>query len=256
MKKRLVVYMMATVLCTAFGIAGCGQSAQKGQTAAAVTPASDSPTDSTETGTEVNVDEEIQQGTTEVQTSDGTSLDVEHLSKEQSAMLAVMDSLNMCMEENTCEYEPENPDFFWKALYYTVGNYPDIRDNRSSGLLVENQEEACYEVDSRLLREYATGLFEDYSDLLELPADSVVTQGSDDSYYKLPLGDRGLSNGKIVSWVQNADGTNLVETQLIDPSDNTIIADYKYTLVVNPYAQAVSAPLFTYTVRSVEKVQN
>ena len=50
-------------------------------------------------------------------------LSVESLSAEQQNMLAVMDSLNMCMLENDWEYAPEDPAFLWTALFYTIGNH-------------------------------------------------------------------------------------------------------------------------------------
>ena len=50
-------------------------------------------------------------------------LPVESLSAEQQNMLAVMDSLNMCMLENDWEYTPEDPAFLWTALFYTIGNH-------------------------------------------------------------------------------------------------------------------------------------
>ena len=50
-------------------------------------------------------------------------LSVESLSAEQQNMLAVMDSLNMCMLENDWEYAPEDPVFLWTALFYTIGNH-------------------------------------------------------------------------------------------------------------------------------------
>lgn len=50
-------------------------------------------------------------------------LSVESLSAEQQNMLAVMDSLNMCMLENDWEYTPEDPAFLWTALFYTIGNH-------------------------------------------------------------------------------------------------------------------------------------
>ena len=170
-------------------------------------------------------------------------------------MLAVMDSLNMCMVENDYSFDAADPQFFWSALFYTIGNYHDLRDNEGDGMITCDYESGYMKVFYRLVQEYASGIFEEYEDLPEIPEGCPVTLDEDTEYYDFMMGDRGMSYGKIVSWTEYEDGTNLVETQLLDPSDETIIADYQYVLVENSYAEGITDPMFTYTVRSAEKVQ-
>lgn len=73
--------------------------------------------------------EEAQENTASEEAQENTAseeaqiLSIESLSAEQQNMLAVMDSLNMCMLENDWEYAPEDPAFLWTALFYTIGNH-------------------------------------------------------------------------------------------------------------------------------------
>lgn len=198
-----------------------------------------------------------QEEATSTETSSVTIVEipVEELSKEQQNMLAIMDSLNMCMVENQCDYTPEDPDFLWKALFYTIGNYPDLRDNEESGLITIDNSTGTMIVNYKLVQEYATGITESYSDLPALPEESYVSQGEDTEYYHFPMGDRGLSYGKIASWTENGDGTHTVETQLIGADDESLIAAFEYVLADNPYADGITDPMFLYTVRSVKKLE-
>ena len=75
-----------------------------------------------------------------------------------------IDALARCMVENNLEYNPEDPDFFWTALYYFAGGY---------GLKHEGVEELTdtyqLKVPSTVMEEYAIALFSDYKGLPELP---------------------------------------------------------------------------------------
>ena len=77
----------------------------------------------------------------------------------------------------------------------------------------------------------------------------------DADYYDFQMGDRGISYGRIASWTEHADGTNTVVTELVDAEDDSVITAYRYVLVHNSYADGVTDPMFTYTVRSVEKIK-
>ena len=187
--------------------------------------------------------------------TEDVELDVENLSEEQNNMLAVMDSLNMCMKENDYSYDSSNPEFVWSALFYTIGNYPNVGNRDNSDLMEENGETGIRKVYYKLVQEYATGLFEDYSELPDLPEEGIVQQDTDADYYDFQMGDRGISYGRIASWTEHADGTNTVVTELVDAEDDSVITAYRYVLVHNSYADGVTDPMFTYTVRSVEKIK-
>lgn len=187
--------------------------------------------------------------------TEDVELDVENLSEEQNNMLAVMDSLNMCMKENDYSYDSSDPEFVWSALFYTIGNYPNVGNRDNSDLMEENGETGIRKVYYKLVQEYATGLFEDYSELPDLPEEGIVQQDTDADYYDFQMGDRGISYGRIASWTEHADGTNTVVTELVDAEDDSVITAYRYVLVPNSYADGVTDPMFTYTVRSAEKIK-
>lgn len=187
--------------------------------------------------------------------TEDVELDVENLSEEQNNMLAVMDSLNMCMKGNDYSYDSSDPEFVWSALFYTIGNYPNVGNRDNSDLMEENGETGIRKVYYKLVQEYATGLFEDYSELPDLPEEGIVQQDTDADYYDFQMGDRGISYGRIASWTEHADGTNTVVTELVDAEDDSVITAYRYVLVPNSYADGVTDPMFTYTVRSAEKIK-
>ena len=243
MKKKILSSCLACLFVFSL-FTGCGKSPSSSDINLTVTteqiPVQPSQTENIPTSEETNLQAEI--------------IPVENLTVEQQNMLAVMDALNMCMVENNCEYSPEDPSFLWNALFYTIGNYPDIRDNEEIGLLTNDLSAGVMVVNYKLVQEYATGITETYSDLPELPADSAVSLNEDTEYYNFPMGDRGLSYGEIASWTSNGDGTHTVETRLIGVDDESLIAAYEYVLVENPYADAITDPMFIYTVRSVKKL--
>lgn len=243
MKKKTLALSLACLLILSL-LTGCEKSLSVQDTGLTVTT-EPIPQQTTETAAAASATEPLPVAET---------IPLENLTREQQNMLAVMDSLNMCMVENNCEYSPEDPTFLWNALFYTIGNYPDIRDNEANGLLTKDIYAGVLVVNYKLVQEYATGITETFSDLPALPADSVVSQSEDTEYYDFPMGDRGLSYGKIASWTSNGDGTHTVETRLIGADDESLIAAYEYILVENPYAAGITDPMFIYTVRSVKKL--
>lgn len=239
MKKKILAGIVNGLLVLSI-LSGC----QKKEAAEAI--------DTTTATEEITASEEAQENTA---SEEAQILSVESLSAEHQNMLAVMDSLNMCMLENDWEYTPEDPAFLWTALFYTIGNYPNIRDNESTGAIKIDSYEGIMTVYYKLIQEYATGITETYEELPALPADCCVMQNADTEYYDFPMGDRGISYGKIASWTVNADGTNTVVTELRAADDESLIGAYEYTLVDNSYADGMADPMFAYTVRSATKLQ-
>ena len=43
--------------------------------------------------------------------------------ENMESMVAPIDSLARCMLGNKLTYDPQDPEFFWTALYYFVGGY-------------------------------------------------------------------------------------------------------------------------------------
>lgn len=238
-KKTLSIILSALLILLSF--TGCGEKEAGEEPALIVT-------------TEQIPDSAGSDTVAESTAATAVQLPIEELSKEQQNMLAVMDSLNMCMVENQCDYTPEDPAFLWTALFYTLGNYPDLRDNDEVGLLTIDNSAGTMIVHYKLVQEYAAGITETYSDLPALPEGIPVVQNADTEYYDFPMGDRGLSYGKIASWTVNSDGTHTVEVQLIGADDESLIAAFEYVLTENSYAKGIADPIFVYTVRSAKRL--
>ena len=100
---------------------------------------------------EVEAVEEVQEDPAEE-----TSADEEiAIDEKKESALQVMDSLMLSMLENDYVYEPENPEFFWLALFYEICNYGYLREG--SGMIEEGIAKVYY----RVVQDYATGLIED-----------------------------------------------------------------------------------------------
>ena len=114
-----------------------------------------------------------------------------------------IDALARCMVENNLEYNPEDPNFFWTALYYFAGGY---------GLKHEGVEELTdtyqLKVPSTVMEEYAIALFSDYKGLPELPEimQGNVSYDENADAYLLSEGDIGLSETKLGDIKETKDG--------------------------------------------------
>lgn len=260
MRKKWSGILCVVLLGAVLIFAGCGeknantepQSEENGSQAETQQEADEKT--QAETQSDAATEEMSSEESASIMTDAGEILDVEHLTQEQSNMFAIMDSLNMCMVETGSLYDPQDPEFFWNALLYTIGNYPDIRDNESTGLMVVDNKNGVRTVNYKLVQEYATGIFAEYSDLPALPANCAVKLNEDAEYYDFPMGDRGASYSKVVSWFIKSDGVHSVEVQLLSREDDRIIAEYLYTLVDNPYADGITDPMFRYTIKNVEEI--
>lgn len=263
MKRKFVAVCITIAGLSVFATACGGKTDTVSQAEAEVQTEADDPAEEAKAETEAVAEPTAaesessveESGETEALSEGDVELDVENLSEEQNNMLAVMDSLNMCMKENDYSYDSSDPEFVWSALFYTIGNYPNVGNRDNSDLMEEDGETGIRKVYYKLVQEYITGLFEDYSELPDFPEEGIVQQDTDADYYDFQMGDRGISYGRIASWTEHADGTNTVVTELVDAEDDSVITAYRYVLVPNSYADGVTDPMFTYTVRSAEKIK-
>lgn len=274
MKKR-VISILSMLCLTGFLICGCSKKEEKviaevqteeeesmpTETPAPLeTPSPEEMPEVTPTPTEeaekpiVSAEEAEEETTSPVEENVviDPSIAAEELGKKEENMLAIMDSLNMCMAEQGYQYDVNNAQFFWTALAYTIGNYPNLRDNESNGTLTYNPE-GYYRVYYKLVQEYASGIFADYSNLPELPEIGMVGKDADPEYYHFYVGDRGTTYGVLDSWKNNGDGTYTAVTKLVSSFDHSEIAAYEYVLVKNSYADGISNPMFVYAIKSVTK---
>lgn len=182
-------------------------------------------------------------------------MDDASLSTEQKSAIPIMDSLIMCMEENNMTYEPTDPLFFWTAMSYEIGIYGHLRD---ADAMADNGN-GMATVPVEMVEEYADMLFQDYGELLEIPADMTMVQHSaDGESYDFGLGDRGTNTTKIISWTDNGDGTNTVVAGLYEMDENGEAVgepvSYEFVLGDSPYVDTMSDPIFYYAVQSAKKL--
>lgn len=198
---------------------------------------------------EADITEELVTDATTTTTEDDL-----HITKEQQNMLPVMDALVMCMEENSYSYDSTNPEFYWSALFYVTNQCGLEREGNG---VTSDGVEGIMKVYYRVVQEFATATFADYTDLMDIPdgVEYVKLNPDDNEEYWFNMGDRGNIASKIVSWETESDGSQTVVTQIYDSVDDEVIAEYKFVLVDNTYADGVSSPTFIYSVKSAEKIK-
>lgn len=170
--------------------------------------------------------------------------------EDMTAMAAPIDSLARCMLENDLTYAPDDPEFFWTALYYFTGGYA------MGHAAVEMTGSAQIKVPRQVMQEHATALFADYDELLELPADMegrITYDESMDAYFVMP-GDIGLSETKLTNFGKIADGYVLTAELWSTDEDANLIAAWDVTLVDNAYADGISEPAYHYSVSDMTRV--
>ena len=170
--------------------------------------------------------------------------------EDMTAMAAPIDSLARCMLENDLTYAPDDPEFFWTALYYFTGGYA------MGHAAVEMTEEYQIKVPRQVMQEHALALFADYDDLPELPADMqgrITYDESMDAYFVMP-GDIGLSETKLTNFGKIADGYVLTAELWSTDEDVNLIAAWDVKLVDNAYAEGISEPTYHYSVSDMTRV--
>ena len=82
--------------------------------------------------------------------------DENKMPENMASMTAPIDALARCMLENDLEYAPEDPDFFWTALYYFTGGY-----GLNHELVTEKEGTYQLQIPAPIMQEHATALFAD-----------------------------------------------------------------------------------------------
>lgn len=169
-----------------------------------------------------------------------------------ASMEAPIDALARCMLENDMEYDPEDPDFFWTALYYFAGAY---------GLEHEQVEEVpdTYQlkVPKAVMEEHAIALFSTYDGLMDLPSimKGNVSYDPDEDAYFLSRGDIGLSETRLTNVEETEDGYTLVaELWSIGPEEE-LIAAWDVALIRNTFSEGIENPLYLCSVSSMKQIK-
>lgn len=169
-----------------------------------------------------------------------------------ASMTAPIDALARCMLENDMEYDPEDPDFFWTALYYFAGAY---------GLEHEQVEEVpdTYQlkVPKSVMEEHAIALFSDYEGLMDLPSimKGNVSYDPDEDAYYLSRGDIGLSETRLTNVAETNEGYTLVAELWSTGPEEDLIAAWDVTLIRNTFSEEIENPLYLCSVSSMKQIE-
>ncbi len=173
---------------------------------------------------------------------------------EQTADMASMaepiDSLMRCMIENNITYDPTDPEFFWTALYYFLGNYGQENP------LVSISEDGKIKVPRKVAQEYAIALFANYDDLLPLPEalSASITYDEEWDAYLLSPGDAGLAE-TVLSDDKEGENSYTVTAKLISTmEDKEVLAQCNVTLQKNAFADGIVDPRYFYSVAEITPV--
>lgn len=125
---------------------------------------------------------------------------------EMAEMAAPIDALTRCMLENNLTYAPDNPEFFWTALFYFTGGY-------GLGHPLAAEHDTTYQLilPAAAMEDYAAALFASQDELPEMPADmegNIFYAEAEDAYF-ISRGDIGLSECRLTNYAEADDGYTL-----------------------------------------------
>ena len=169
--------------------------------------------------------------------------------ENMESMTAPVDALAKCMLDNKLEYDPQDPDFFWIALYYFAGAYGLDHE------LITEENDYQLKVPTPVMQEHATALFAEYDDLFDLPDimnGNISYDAGWDAYF-VSRGDIGLSELKFTSYEKTEDGY-LLRAELWAKDDDSLISAYDVELTDNAYIDGITDPMYFYSVKSIVPV--
>lgn len=167
---------------------------------------------------------------------------------DMASMAAPIDALARCMLENDLEYDPEDPDFFWTALFYFTGAYGLEHD----GIM---EEEGTYQlqIPTPVMQEHASALFAECDELYALPSimKGNISYDPDADTYSVSRGDIGLSEIRLTSYAETENGYAVTaELWSIGPEEE-LIRTYDVTLTDNASIEDMENPIYFYRVSSI-----
>ena len=123
--------------------------------------------------------------------------------ENMTSMVAPIDALARCMLEQNLDYAPQDPEFFWTALFYFAGAY-----GLDHELVAEEEGTYQLQIPTPVMQEHAAALFADYNDLYDLPSimKGNISYDPDWDAYSVSRGDIGLSEMRLTSFAETEDG--------------------------------------------------
>lgn len=242
-RSRFVSFFIILTI-TAAGLAGCSKGAGNQQTV-----------EITDTTEDVLLDEEKNDiGLTSEgkNSNEVTELDVDNLPDDVVKMVTLCDALNQVQIENATKYSVITPNFAWSSIRVAL-----TQSNWSKeGIKVESDR---ITVPYEIVSEYAFALFGKITKLPDIP--SNLTHPDDNGVsmisfnnnleYVFALGDRGLSEPKVVSAKMYENATVQLEVMLVDSLGGNEIGDFIYTMRDNSRDTSMGAKFAYEIVKSV-----
>ena len=170
------------------------------------------------------------------------------ITADMESMTAPIDALARCMLENNLEYDPEDPAFFWTALYYFTGAYGFDHD-------LVTMEEGSYQlkIPTPVMQEHATVLFAAYNDLFDLPSimKGNVSYDPDWDAYLVSMGDIGMSEMKLLSYTETMNGYEVKAELWSTGPDAELIRAYDVTMIDSAYIDGITDPMYLYSISDI-----
>lgn len=145
--------------------------------------------------------------------------------KDLENMLPLTDAVMRCLLEQSYTYTPEDPQVFWRMIYYATPEFSDqaVIDGDAMELPVSAVERI------------AAALYSGYQGLPDISAvqDDRIGYNAEKDTYSFGLGDRGLSDYEMMNFVTNEDGSVTMKVRLFDVTDDTTICEGTFVLQKN-----------------------
>lgn len=165
-----------------------------------------------------------------------------------TSMAAPIHALAETMLETGTDYQPRDPEFFWKSLHFFLETYGSRHG--AVGL----SDDGVMRVPRKTMQEHAIALFSDYDDLLELPeslSGSISYDESWDAY--LVYSDEYAPYTLALADMSEKNGVYRLEASLSDAEGGTI-GTWEVELVKNTYADGIENPLYPYSISSMRAI--
>lgn len=169
--------------------------------------------------------------------------------QEMATMVEPIDALMRCMLENNTDYDATDPEFFWSALYYFLGN------SGAENSLVTVTDDGRLKVPKKVAQEYAIALFATYDDLLPLPESlsNSITYDKDWDAYLLSQGDRGLSETNLSDYRETENGYVITAKLVSTMEDKEVLGKCQVTMQKNAFADGIVDPRYFYSIATMTK---
>ena len=171
--------------------------------------------------------------------------------ENMESMAAPIDALARCMLENKLEYDPQDPEFFWTALFYFTSGY---------GLNHEEvtEEGGTYQlqISTPVMQEHAAALFAAYEYLFDLPSIMKGNVSYDDATgtYTVSRGDIGLSEMRLTNYAKTEDGYAVTAELWALGEEEELIQAYDVTLLDSTYVSDKTDVPYYYSVKNIVPV--